>query len=229
MDRAMIALRDVRFAYGKRPAALHCDALDIEAGLTLLLGPNGAGKSTLLKILAGVEHPTSGTVTVDGFDLWKREAAARRLIAYIPEQPDLSPYATLGDIMRLVCALRDAPIVDGERALAQVGLDALRDRTVRELSMGQRRRAMLAAALVGNPRVLLFDEPLESMDQAMREWLVGWIAQRLAVGAAVVVATHDVAPFASMAQRAIVVEAGTLRIFSPWTATKSRPPTTPTP
>ena len=210
----MIALRNIRFGYG-RDLALTCDALDIEPGVTLLLGPNGAGKSTLLKLAAGVEHPTSGTVTVDGHDMWRDEVAARAALAYVPEHPDLTPYATVGEVLGLVCRLRGRPIDDGDHALATVGLEGLGDRSVRELSMGQRRRAVLAAAFVGEPSNLLLDEPLEAMDRAMRAWLTSWITAASERNATVVVATHDVEPFATLAKRAIVVARGVPHLMDP--------------
>ena len=203
----MIALRDVRFGYG-RTIALTCDALDIGPGVTLLLGPNGAGKSTLLKLVAGVEHPATGTVTVDGHDMWRDEIAARAALAYVPEHPDLTPYATVGEVLGLVCRLRGRPVDDGDRALTTVGLEGLGDRSVRELSMGQRRRAVLAAAFIGEPSNLLLDEPLEAMDRAMRSWLTSWITAASERDATVIVATHDVEPFVALARRAIVVARG---------------------
>ena len=210
----MIAMRHVKFGYG-RTVALTCDTLDIGPGVTLLLGPNGAGKSTLLKLVAGVEHPTSGTVTVDSHDMWRDEVAARAAIAYVPEHPDLTPYATVGEVLGLVCRLRGRPVDEGERALATVGLDGLGDRSVRELSMGQRRRAVLAAAFIGEPSNLLLDEPLEAMDRAMRTWLTSWITAASDRQATVVVATHDVEPFTALARRAIVVAGGVPQMIDP--------------
>jgi ABC-2 type transport system ATP-binding protein len=211
----MIALRQVRFAYGKGANAFACDSLDVGAGVTLLLGPNGAGKSTFLKLVAGVEQPASGTVAIDGHDLWRNEVAARTELAYVPEHPDLTPYATVSEVLGLVCRLRGRAADDGRRALATVGLDTLGDRSVRELSMGQRRRAGLAAAFGGVPTTLLLDEPLEAMDRAMRLWLTAWITAASARGATVVVATHDVEPFVALARRAIVVAGGVPRVLDP--------------
>jgi ABC-2 type transport system ATP-binding protein len=211
----MIALRNVRFTYGRAGDALTCETLDVPPGVTLLLGPNGAGKSTLLKVIAGVEQPTSGRVEIGGYDLWSEEVASRAALAFVPEHPDLIPYATVGEVLALVCRLRGRPVADGERALANVGLDGLGDRSVRELSMGQRRRAVLAAAFIGAPETLLLDEPLESMDRAMRTWLTSWIADASARGATVVVATHDVEPFVALANRAIVVARGVPRVIDP--------------
>ncbi|HWN42101.1 MAG TPA: ABC transporter ATP-binding protein [Thermoanaerobaculia bacterium] len=204
----MIRLDQVGFSYRDGQPVLSEVSVEIPAGLTLLLGPNGCGKSTLLKIAAGVEQPDQGRVEVDGRDLWTDEAEARRTLAYVPEQPDLTPYATVREILGLVCRLRGEPRQAAEQALALVGLDRLAHRSVRELSMGQRRRAVLAAARIGTPAHLLLDEPLEAMDRGAREDILAWIGNRLAAGAAVVVVSHDIEPFAPLADRAFTVRDG---------------------
>jgi ABC-type multidrug transport system ATPase subunit len=204
----VITLRGVRFGYAKGRNVLTCDALTVGPGLTLLLGVNGAGKSTLLRLMAGVEAPHAGTILVHGHDLWRAETEARRPLAYVPEHPDLTPYATVGDVVRLVSRLRDVPETDAEAALERAGLSTVADHTVRQLSMGQRRRALLAAAWVGNPSVLLLDEPLEAMDRAMCQVITGWVGDAAARGATVIVATHDVEPFVEWVTRAVVVAGG---------------------
>jgi ABC-2 type transport system ATP-binding protein len=211
----MISLRDVRFGYTRGTTAFSCDTMDVGPGVTLLLGPNGAGKSTLLKLISGVEQPTAGSVCIDGHDLWREEVAARAALAYVPEHPDLTPYATVGEVLGLVCRLRGRPIDDGARALEAVGLRDLGDRSVRELSMGQRRRAILAAAFIGEPSTLLLDEPLEAMDRPMRQWLTSWISDASARDATIVIATHDVEPFVHLARCAIAVTQGGARVISP--------------
>src|SRR5438067_146151 len=105
----MIRLYDVSFTYSSPQPVLDSVSLDIPPGLNLLLGPNGCGKSTLLKIIAGVECPASGIARIQGFDLWKDEAEARQSLAYVPEQPDLTPYATIRDVLHLVSRLRSRP------------------------------------------------------------------------------------------------------------------------
>jgi ABC-type multidrug transport system ATPase subunit len=209
-----IRLTEVRFGYDRSrgrsrgSAAIDVSALEIEPGLTLVLGPNGAGKSTLLKVIAGVECPEHGSVAIEGHDLWRDEVAARRRLAYLPEQPDLTPYASIREVLRLVCALRQVPIAEGEANLAKVGLTEVAHRSVRELSMGQRRRALLAAGLTGDPSALVLDEPLETMDRPTRELVVEWVRGKVAAGATVLVATHEIEPFLAMATRALVVRGG---------------------
>jgi len=211
----MISFRDVHYAYRPGEPVLRGVNLEITAGLTLLLGPNGCGKSTFLKLAAGVERPDKGITRIEGHDLWREEIAARRNLAYVPEQPDLTPYATIKDIVRLVCRLRGEPFQRGLEALESAGLSSLSNRSIRELSMGQRRRAVLAAAWVGAPRVVLLDEPLEAMDRTMREQMLAWIQQLLSNGASIVIATHEIEPFISKATRAATVRDGLCKTCDP--------------
>lgn len=202
----MIRLERASFAYRPEDPVLSSVDLEIHPGLTLLLGPNGCGKSTLLKLAAGVERPDSGRVEIDGRDLWRDpagEVAGRRSLAYVPEQPDLTPYATVREVLTLVCRLRGEPKERAGAALEAVGLGGLAHRSVRELSMGQRRRAVLAAALIGQPGHVLLDEPLEAMDRGARESILGWIDGWIQAGAAVVVVSHDIEPFVPRAARVL--------------------------
>ena len=211
----MIHFAGAWFGYREEEPVLAGIDLQIPAGLTLLLGPNGCGKSTLMKLAAGVERPDRGRVEIDGRDLWRDEAAARTGLAYVPEQPDLTPYATVGEILALVCRLRGEPRERGREALVRVGLGGLDRRSVRELSMGQRRRAVLAAALVGTPRHVLLDEPLEAMDRGARDDVLAWIDGLVGAGAAVVVVSHAIEPFRDRAARAVTVRGGRAMSIDP--------------
>src|SRR6185503_3559452 len=155
--------------------------------LTMVVGANGSGKSTLLRIAAGVERPRKGTVTVDGHDMWRDEVAARRSLAFVPEHPELTPYASIADVLQLVARLRGATYDDVANALDRVGLLEVAWHTVRELSMGQRRRALFATALIGDPKVVVLDEPLETMDLAMRDLICAWVRVRHAAGATILI------------------------------------------
>jgi ABC-type multidrug transport system ATPase subunit len=206
--RVMIELRNVTFGYDRTRTTLEVPELDIEPGLTLILGANGSGKSTLLRLIAGVEPPRTGTVKIDGHDMWRDEVAARRLVAYVPEAPELTPYASLLDVLELVTRLRGASVASMVGALDRVGLFDLGTRTIRELSMGQRRRAMLATALIGEPKVIILDEPLETLDVGMRAFVRDWVAELRVEGRIVLVATHDVSAFQSMTDSELRVRDG---------------------
>jgi ABC-type multidrug transport system ATPase subunit len=104
----MICFHAVAFSYRRGEPVLSGVNLALPAGLTLVVGPNGCGKSTLLKLAAGIEPPDAGCIEIDGCDLWTEEVAARADLAFVPEQPDLTPYATVAEILALVSALRRA-------------------------------------------------------------------------------------------------------------------------
>lgn len=204
----MIRLKGVSFSYdGQRPVLSGMDHA-ICAGLTLLVGPNGCGKSTLSKLVGGIERPDAGVVEVNGHDLWKQEVAARVGLAYVPEHPDLSPYATVSEILRLVCALRGEPRSAADEALDRVGLGSCRSRSVRELSAGQRRRVTVAAARIGRTQTLILDEPLETLDRAMRDDVLAWVAEKRRSESVVLVVTHEVEPFLAQADAVFSIKEG---------------------
>jgi ABC-type multidrug transport system ATPase subunit len=211
----MIRLMGVHFGYRRGEAILAGVDLEIGSGLTLLVGPNGSGKSTLLKLLAGVERPDAGTVEVNGHDLWRGEVAARASLAFVPEHPDLTPYASVAEILALVARLRRAPLDSVQTALERAGIEDFAERSVRELSMGQRRRAVLAAAFIATPATVLLDEPLEAMDRSIRTAVTTWLDGLLAAGHQVVVATHQIEPFLGQARSAVTLRAGRAVTLSP--------------
>ncbi|MFB0566813.1 MAG: ATP-binding cassette domain-containing protein [Candidatus Aminicenantaceae bacterium] len=209
----MIHFKKASFSYEKDELILDNINLELSPGLTLLLGPNGCGKSTLLKLAAGVEKPDTGKVTINGHDLWKDEVTARKSLAYLPEQPDLSPYATLKEILNLVCRLRGEPFERGREALDFFGLLNLSNRSVRELSLGQRRRAVFAAAFIGTPEHILLDEPLEAMDRKIQKEILNWIHQQNTAGTVIVVVSHFIEPFVELATQAVTIKDGNVYTF----------------
>jgi ABC-type multidrug transport system ATPase subunit len=218
----VIRFRGVSFAYRPRQPVLAAVDLDLPTGLTLLAGPNGCGKSTLLRLAAGIDPPDAGRIEIDGHDLWTEEVAARAGLAFVPEQPDLTPYASVGEILVLVCRLRGEPPELAAAALAAVGLagggaagNDLARRSVRELSLGQRRRAVLAAALIGTPGHLLLDEPLEAMDRGARDSILAWIAARRAAGSTLLISSHDLEPLLPLADRALTLRHGRCQMIDP--------------
>lgn len=204
----MIRFQNVSFAYEKSVAVLSGIDQEFQPGLTLLLGPNGCGKSTLLKLASGVEKPDTGHITIDGHDLWRDEVKARKALAYVPEQPDLTPYATIREILNLVCRLRNEPLEKGMDALDFFDLRDQASRTVRELSLGQRRRAVFAAALIGTPKYILLDEPLEGMDRKIKGEIIAWIKGHIDADAVVVVVSHTIEPFVDLTSQAITIKDG---------------------
>ncbi len=132
----MISLKNIRFQYVASVPVIDAVQLDLDPGLTLVLGPNGCGKSTLMKIIAGVEKPDEGSVFLNGLDLWTREVDARQLITYVPEHPDLTPYASIEEVLLLVCRLRQVPLEQAQDVARRAGIHVHRKHSIRELSQG---------------------------------------------------------------------------------------------
>ncbi|HDT13977.1 MAG TPA: ABC transporter ATP-binding protein, partial [Candidatus Aminicenantes bacterium] len=208
LERLMMIFENVAFGYDPERAVIKKAGFTLAPGLCLLLGPNGCGKSTLLKLAAGVERPDEGRILVEGADLWKDEARARRALAYLPEFPDITPYAAVRDVMRLVCRLRGEPDEAGDRALGTFGLTDDAGRSVRELSSGQRKRALFAAAFIGRPAHILLDEPLDALDRQVADDVLAWVRLRLADGATLAVVSHAIEPFVDLATVALTVREG---------------------
>ncbi len=211
----MISFQGVSFAYKKEEPVLASLNLELGPGLTLFLGPNGCGKSTLLKLASGVESPDSGRMLIDGRDLWIEEVASRRELTYVPEQPDLSPYATIGEVLRLVCRVRGEPLDKGRAALAFFNLSAEANRTVRELSLGQRKRALWATAFIGSPKHILLDEPLDTLDRAIADEVLVWIQKKTAERAVLGVVSHQLEPFLELAARAVSIRNKQTVLYGP--------------
>jgi len=209
----MIKFTDVSFSYDRNEPLLEKADFEIDPGLTLLLGPNGCGKSTIMKLAAGVEIPDKGRVSVGNFDLWKQEVEARKNISYLPEYPDLTPYASVREILNLVCRLRGEHLDRGKDALDFFGLSAVSHKNVRELSWGQRRRAVFAACLIGEPGCLLLDEPLEGLDIGAQKEILAWIGCRIEDGVSAVVVSHNIQPFLDGATSALTVKDGLIRFY----------------
>lgn len=209
----MIRFQNVSFWYEKDEPVLSEINLEFQTGLTMLLGPNGCGKSTLLKLAAGVEKPDSGVISIEGQDLWHYEIEARRNLAFVSEQPDLTPYATLTEILNLVCRLRHEPLEKGKEALEFFDLQSSASRTIRELSLGQRRRAVFAAALIGEPSHILLDEPLEGMDRKIKEKILSWAEQSLETGVTMIVVSHVIEPFLPAVSKAVTVKDGSISLI----------------
>jgi molybdate transport system ATP-binding protein len=193
--------------------------LDVADGEVLaVLGPNGAGKSTLLRVLAGLLRPDDGRVSVDG-TLWDdvpagtHVAAHRRSLGVVFQDALLFPHLSVGENVAFCLRSRGAPRVAARAAaeewLTRVGLDGLADQRSGQLSGGQAQRAALARALVGEPALLLLDEPLSALDARTRLIVRAELRRHLAdFPGSTVLVTHDPVDAMALADRVLVVEDG---------------------
>ena len=176
--------------------------------IVLLLGRNGAGKSTLLRVLAGLLEPDDGVVTLDGQAVHGAGAVARGQIGYLPDATDIFPELSVRELVELVEALKRVPFTDEQRRAcrSRLGLDDLWNQRLRTLSLGQRKRAYAMAALVGDPRLLVLDEPTNGLEPGGCDIILEILSERQAAGKGAVVASNDPA-FA----RALQAAAATIR------------------
>jgi len=169
-------------------------ALSVAAGeIVGIVGKNGSGKSTLLMAIAGVLAPIDGQVRIDGASVWgtsRDRVRARKALGYVPEGADPPGFLLAGELWALCAACRGAPPPSSE-LVEQLGLDELRDLPLERMSLGQRRRACLAAALLGPPKLLVLDEPENGLDTRRTEALVALLKAHTAAGQAALLATHD--------------------------------------
>jgi ABC-2 type transport system ATP-binding protein len=201
--REVQAVRDVSFR--------------IEPGeIVAFLGPNGAGKTTTIKMLAGLLYPSAGTVTVAGFDPWTGGAAFKRRMALVlGNRQQLVWDLPAEETFLLNRAIYEIPEADYRRRVAELvellSLDGIVDKPVRQLSLGERMKCELCAALLHNPPILFLDEPTLGLDvtaqEAIRRFL---IAYRDRSDATILLTSHYMADVAAVASRVLIINQGRL-------------------
>src|SRR3954471_1365627 len=166
MTTHSIVVRELTKLYGEFPAVLSI-SFDVAPGEILgLVGPNGAGKTTTLRSLAGIIAPTSGTVAIAGHDIQRDAIAAKRQLAFIPDEPHLFEYLTVEEHLRFVARLYGVVDVEAQIAPLLEELELLDKRTAlpAELSRGMRKKLAIASGLLHQPQALILDEPLTGLD-----------------------------------------------------------------
>jgi ABC-2 type transport system ATP-binding protein len=192
-------------------AAVDDLSFDIEAGrVTGFLGPNGAGKSTTLRALLGLVRPSSGSATFSGQRYDELEQPAARVGAVL-EDASFHPGRTARNHLRVLAATGGHPSGRVDEVLAAVDLEHAADRRVKGFSMGMRQRLAIAAALLGDPEVLILDEPTNGLDPPGITWLRGLLREQAAGGRAVLVSSHVLAEVAQSVDDVVVIAGGQLR------------------
>ena len=209
---ASVEIRDVKKAYGAT-RVIHGVSVDIEDGeFVILVGPSGCGKSTLLRMIAGLENITGGEIRI-GPRVVNNLPPKERDIAMVFQNYALYPHMTVADNMAFSLKLKNAPKSEistkVNRAAEILGLTPLLDRYPRQLSGGQRQRVAMGRAIVSDPQVFLFDEPLSNLDAKLRVSMRGEIkALHHRLKTTTVYVTHDQIEAMTMADKIVVMHDG---------------------
>jgi ABC-2 type transport system ATP-binding protein len=188
--------------------------LDLPSGRIGLVGANGAGKSTMFRLLLGLAHPTSGRVEVCGIDVAQNPIGVRSRLGYMPEHDCLPLDQTAADVVSTFGELSGLPArAARQRAsdiLDLVGLDEARFRPIGGFSTGMRQRTKLAQALVGDPELVLLDEPTAGLDPLGREEMLALVARLGSFGISVLMATHLLDDVQQVCDHVVMIDAGRL-------------------
>jgi len=210
-----VAIAGVRKNYGPTVALKGVD-LDIRRGEFFgLLGPNGAGKSTLINIIAGLVRASAGTVAVLGHDVVRDYRAARRSLGVVPQELVFDPFFNVIDMLRLQagyygCGRDSWPWID--QLIERLELTEKRGAMMRTLSGGQKRRVLIAQALVHKPPVVILDEPTAGVDVDLRRTLWEFTRELHAQGHTIVLTTHYLEEAEDLCQRIAIIDRGALRV-----------------
>jgi ABC-type multidrug transport system ATPase subunit len=213
-----IEIRGLNKIYPNGNHALKDINLEFGTGMFGLLGPNGAGKSSLMRILVILMKPTSGEVLVDGTDIQKNRKELRKILGYLPQDfrffTSLKTWEFL-DYSGALAGLRNKKerIREVDRLLDQVGLLEVRDRQANRLSGGMKRRLGIAQALIGNPRIIIVDEPTTGLDPDERIRFRNILSQLSQNDVTIILSTHIVGDISSTCQGMALLNKGEL-VFS---------------
>jgi ABC-2 type transport system ATP-binding protein len=182
----------------------------VEPGsVTGFLGPNGAGKTTTLRMLLGLVEPTSGRASINGVS-YRELPRPLQTVGAALEASSFHPAHTGGQHLRVYCAAAGLPANRADEVLGLVGLSDVAGKKTKGYSMGMRQRLGLAGALLGDPRVLILDEPANGLDPDGIRWLRGFFRHLAAEGRTVLVSSHQIAEVQAVADRAIILSRGRL-------------------
>jgi ABC-2 type transport system ATP-binding protein len=209
----MLVIKDLTKTYSSGVQALRGVSLDLPAGVFGLLGPNGSGKTTLMKIVATLLEPDSGSVEMNGADLMSRKDHTRRRLGYLPQDFGLYPTLTAWQMLDYLAKLKGVTDKKERHALIDVLLDRVNlssERTQRlgGFSGGMRQRLGIAQALIGEPQLIIVDEPTAGLDPEERLRFHNLISESASENTVVILSTHIVSDVANLCSQMAIIRKG---------------------
>ena len=205
----MIEFKNVSKNYGRKRAIWNMSFKIGKGEIVGLLGLNGAGKTTVMNMLTGYIYPTGGEILIDGINIVDDREKASKIIGYLPETPPLYTDMTVFEMLKFVCGIRGVKNKKEhiDCILQRTGLCDARDRMIRRLSKGYKQRVGLAAAMVGEPRILVLDEPTEGLDPKqiteIRE-----LVKQIGKDKTVLISSHILSEISMICSRVIIIKDG---------------------
>ncbi len=211
--KAMIEVQHLTKRYGAHTAVDDLSFTAAPGQIYGFLGPNGAGKSTTMNIMTGYLAATSGTVLIDGMDIQKEPEAAKQKIGYLPEVPPVYTDMTVAEYLRFAAELKRIPAGKRADAVSSV-LDAadildVQGRLIRNLSKGYRQRVGLAQALIGDPEILILDEPTAGLDPEQQKDMFDYI-RSLKENHTIILSSHILSDVSAVADYVWILSSGKL-------------------
>jgi ABC-2 type transport system ATP-binding protein len=208
----MLRIENLTHVYPNGTRALDAVTLDVPSGMFGLLGPNGAGKSTLMRTIATLQVPTSGSIRFDDIDVLANPGALRRTLGYLPQDFGVYPRVSAYDMLDHLAVLkgfsrRKERHEAVEALLNQVNLWAVRDKAVAGFSGGMRQRFGIAQALIGQPRLVIVDEPTAGLDPEESNRFLNLLAE-ISENVVVIFSTHIVQDIADLCQNTAIIAGG---------------------
>ena len=210
----MVEIKNLTKNYGRNPA-LKGISFEIEDNEILgFLGPNGAGKSTTMNIIAGYLPSSSGTVIINGFDITEQAKEAKQCIGYLPEIPPVYPDMRVEEYLKFCAGIkgikRGDVMKEVESAMEKLHITDMRRRLIRNLSKGYKQRVGFAQALLGNPKILILDEPTVGLDPAQVAEVRALIKE-LGESHSIIFSSHILSEISAVCERVVIITKGEIR------------------
>jgi len=209
----MLVIRDLVKTYSSGVQALKGVSLELQPGVFGLLGPNGSGKTTLMKIVATLLEPDSGTVRMNGVDLLASKDKARQMLGYLPQEFGLYPSLSAEQTLDYFARLKGVSNVKERRKLIdalfeRVNLESARKQRVGGFSGGMRQRLGIAQALIGEPELIIVDEPTAGLDPEERLRFHNLLSETASDSAVVMLSTHIVSDVSNLCSNMAIIQQG---------------------